>query len=451
MLRIRIFYSFFVSILLMNVGCSKSQLNDDVFTEIPTSRVTIMTRSTGDADIKYPITLYAFSSEGGTLVTNAVANNADDKLSMDMVAGSYRLIAVAGTNGLDVPDMPTTTSDIGIPESGIMDEALQRGAIDITVSDKDVTADISLTYQVAQINLELHDIPSDITEVNVTFSTLYSKESFNGDYSGSKAVTASLTKTETEGVWKAETFHVLPGSGSQLTLSIAMTGSEGTMNYGYTHTSTLNAATPYQLTGSYLEGFEVSGNVSAEGWAETETINFTFGLDGGTPSEGNNDENEDSEDNNEEKNDDGEYLVSEIPSHRTIWNGHYVAVKSNADNISAELLLMSLKEWSVLPVNAVSTVEEYTEGNLGNWHIPTEDELSSLSILGNVNIVESVNSTLAEVNGDGLTTNGLYLCNEAKQYLSIGSVAPTSFNVDSNMQYRLRLVKAIKVKLQTSE
>lgn len=433
-------------ILFVVAGCSKSSLNEDELIDCISSNVTITTRSTGDAAIEYPVTLYAFSADN-TIAASAVANNADDKLSMNMVAGSYRLIAVAGTDGLDIPEEPTANSNIGIPGSGIMTEALQRGAVDITVSDKDVTADISLAYQVAQINLELHDIPTDITKVSVTFSTIYSQESFNGDYSGSKAVTASLTKTETEGVWKAETFYVLPGSGSQLTLSIAMTDTEGTMNYGYTHTSTLKVATPYQLTGSYLEGFEVSGNISAEGWAETETINFTFGLDGGTPSEGDNDENEDSEDNNEETNDDGEILVNEIPSIKTIWNNHLVILKPTADATQAELVLMSLQEWQVQPAEASSIAENYTENEIDGWRIPTDDEMIKISqlVYGTTSLT-NVNSLITGIGGDNLVSLGYYLCSDAERIVLMGVSNPTSMSSTSTNTYYLRLVKTITVR-----
>ena len=429
------------------IGCSQSiQLPDDI--EIENYRaVRIATRST--ADIDYPLTVYAFSNTGA-LVQKVSIDSSDEELMMSLLKGHYMLVAMAGTEGLSAVDAPTKTTDIGIPASGVLTSAVQMGRADIIVGGgNEQTANLAMVYQVAQLDVTLQDIPTETTGLSVTFSSIYTKENFQGDLSVPQSITIALEK-ESDGVWKSPTLYTLPGNSTQLTLSISMESAKGTETYGYTHTSNLVAGTPYTLTGSYNGYFEISGLVTSEGWNAAVNINFTFG------GEGSNDnilpDNKDEEDEDENNKEEEVFTVTEIPQAQTIWNGHFVASATSTDSQNATLMLMSLSEWettgSLAATNIYSQTTNYSENGISGWCVPTTSELtnmiSTLSLGGNI---DNINYLLHNNQGIKLTGGGHYLCDGGAKYLQMGSTQAAK-SIESSGSYRLRLVKLIKVKLQ---
>ena len=430
------------------IGCSQSiQLPDDI--EIENYRaVRIATRST--ADIDYPLAVYAFSNTGA-LVQKVSIDSSDEELMMSLLKGHYMLVAMAGTEGLSAVDAPTKTTDIGIPASGVLTSAVQMGRADITVGGgNEQTATLAMTYQVAQLDVTLQDIPTETTGLSVTFSSIYTKENFQGDLSVPQSITIALEK-ESDGVWKSPTLYTLPGNSTQLTLSISMESAKGTETYGYTHTSNLVAGTPYTLTGSYNGYFEISGLVTSEGWNAAENINFTFG------GEGSNDnilpDNKDEEDEDENNKEEEVFTVTDIPQAQTIWNGHFVASATSTDSQNATLMLMSLSEWETTGSQAATTIysqtTNYSENGISGWCVPTTSELTNMiSTLSRSESIEKTNRALANNGGTTLTNGQFYLCDEGTKYLKMGNTKEGAKSIESSGSYRLRLVKLIKVKLQ---
>jgi len=448
-------------------GCSSPISEIEQPTDTTPRMVGITTRST--ADISYPMTLYAFYSRSGALAGTTTAFSADDILTLPLRLGSYHLVAMAGTEGLEKVTSPTADQSIGVPERGYINSAIQMGGVDITVEDKDISADLEMSYQVAQIDIELYDIPTDITAVNVSLSSLYSDMTFRGNLSGEQTISIPLEKVEGEDdTWKSNTIYTLKGSSTQLTLSISMTNETSTKTYGYTHTNNLEAGTPYTFIGSYIEGFYLTGAVTSKGWNKPQNINFTFGIGAGAnedngDNEEDNGENDENEGNNDNTNNsqgtkdddqpddtDASYWVSTIPEAISIWNGHFVGVATkSSDNTSAELLLISLQEWEKTTAEAITVQNEYTESHLGNWRIPTAAEMTTIASWGkteNMNTLDRANGKLTNEGGGTKLTNGAYyLCDDGAKIVKFSESKAS--NAASDVTYRLRLVRTITVKI----
>ncbi len=411
------------------VSCCKS--TDEFSEQTEKKTVEVVTRSTTEID--YPLALYAFHAESGHLAKSVTAYDADDILELPLALGNYHLIALAGTDGLAATNPSSIDEGIGIPESGLIGSALQMGRANIEVASSDVEVNLAMAYQVAQIDVELQDIPTDVTSLSVTLASLHGNETFRGTLSKPMAVSIPLNKQTDGTTWQSSTVYTLPGSSTQLTLSINMTSGDTSKTYGYTHTTNLKAGTPYTLVGSFKDGFNLTGTVTPAGWNAAENIAFTFGIESG----------------NHTSND--QYITTAIPSAQSIWDGHFVARVKNITETSAEVLLISLAEWSATGANAssvaASAVSEHTEGNMNNWRIPTSEEMlkdiiPALSTSGNI---DSTNALLTQAGGSKLTNGAGYLCDDATKFVKMGSKDAASTISDAT-SYRLRLVKTIIVK-----
>ena len=414
----------FTAIALCMSSCSKSI---DEITE-PTEKkvVEVVTRSSSAASIEYPLTLYAFSSDG-TLAESATADDADDPLQMQLPVGdSYRLVALAGAAGLTPVTSPSSTTDIGIPTSGLITSPVQMGQADISTVTTDVEANLTLSYQVAQLTVQLHNISADATAVNVTLSSLYTNETFEGTLSGKGTVTIPLAKTENATTWASSTVYTLPGvENTPLVVGINIVTNDKTQNYSYTHSSTLQAGTPYSLVGTYDGEFNLTGTITPTGWNASQSISFTFGAE-------NLNNGGDTPDNNEN-------TPSEFPEALTLWNELFVARVTPINNNTAELLLLNrLDEWtSISEADIDDIVNSYTEKNVSDWRVPTEEELIYLSTN-----YTSINDVISSM---GKKLTGSYFCNDGANYVTMGS--ESAGNAGSN-KFKLRLVKSVTVSVQ---
>lgn len=456
-----------LSSIVISYSCS-NELEDVGSTSAEGRMVTITTRSTTAAEIEYPITLYAFRNSDGKFFKSVTINSSSD-VQMLLPEGGYKIVAMAGISGLTLPTNPLLTTDIGVPDVGLIDSPLQIGRVDVLVNNVATNVDINMAYQVARVNLSLTDIPENITSVSVSFSSMYESLTFNGTLSGSKTITMDLVN-QNDGTWYAPVAYMLPGQTTQLTLSISMTDETSTNTYGYTHTTNLKAGTPYELVGSYKGEFIVSGTITSEGWASTESIGFNFGPGAeedntGSGNTGGSDDNggagnegEGGEGGNSDTSLDKIYEVDAIPNRWAKWEGHFVVgvTYTSSDNASADLLLMSLQEWTggleVLRGN-ITYEEGATENNIQKeWHIPSKDELKRISIGISPQNLTSINTILANLGGVALTSSGKYICEDQSLYvIMVGdSTYPISNSNLNNTDYRLRLVKTVKVQLKSA-
>ena len=432
MKSIRTFYACaLVALSACVASCSKS--SDELNEQTEKKTVEVVTRSTTNID--YPLALHAFHAESGRLAKSVIAYDADDILELPLAQGSYHLIALTGTDGLATTTPSSIDNSIGIPNNGLISSPIQMGRATIEVASADVEANLAMAYQVAQLDVELQDIPADVTDVSITLASLYGDETYRGTLSGTRAISIPLSKQTDGTTWKSNTVYTLPGSSTQLTLSISLTSSDISKTYGYTQSTNLKAGTPYTLVGSFKDGFKLTGTVTPAGWNAAENITFTFGIESG------------------ENSPTDLFVEAAIPSAMSIWNGHLVASVKNNTETSAEVLLISLDEWESTGANATSiasaAMNDYKEDNIANWRIPSseemlEDIIPTLSLSGNIDLTCSL---LTQAGGTGLTNGAGYLCDGATKSAKMGSKNPAT-DISASASYRLRLVKTVTVKTQ---
>lgn len=434
-----------LSAMLMT-SCEQNLLNDEEEESSGVqSKLSIHTRSTA-TDVPYPVTVGVFKSDG-TLVSSQTIATASDPLSFELTAGSYRLVALAGTTGYVIPQPLSLTTAITLQdENHTAATALMTGGADVKITTANASADVTLSYAVARAAITLTDVPTDVTAVSVSFSPQYGGMALNGTYSdGGKVASVNCVKDEvastgTAATWKTTEFYLLPGSGQQTTLSIAMTDGKGqSSTYGYTHTSPLAAATPYVLTGSYLHGFTLDGTLKVAGWNDLVEIGFQYG---GTA-------------NSDPTESDEAVAVADIPETGTIWNGACVAgVNSTAFN-EATVLLMSITEWnSLTPTELAEAVTAYSLPQItGTWRLPTDSEVATLrSVRTSMESISEFDDFLTAAGGTVSSASAYYLCKTTGgtflKYKWGGETQPAELGTSTT--FRARAVKSVKVKVQES-
>ena len=424
----------FTAIVLSLCSCSKSI--DEIAEPTEKRAVEIFTRSSSAATIEYPLTLYAFKSTG-ELVESAIAEEEGDPLQLQIPAGSYKFTALAGATGLSSVASPTLDTSIGIPEDGLITSPIQMGHADLSIGATNTEVTIAMTYQVAKVDVELYNIPTDATEVSVTLSTQYADKTFSGTWIDENTVIIPLTQTEGTTTWKSATTYILPGVASKpLVVGISVTAGDQTKVYSYTHTSNLTAGTPYTLKGSYDGEVNINGAISAEGWNNPVEISFSFGSEninnGGNDNNGNNGG-----------------TPSEFPAALSVWNNHFVmAVTTNDTQTEAELLLLALRDWEVSMSEIETKIAGYQENELSGWRVPTEEELKHIATtLEESKTFNSVNNTLLSINGDKLVEKAYFCEDGGTRYVKMRD---SSFfgNTLEDSAYRLRLVKTVTVSVQ---
>ena len=430
-------------------SCEKVELDDIDDMAEGTTEVKILTRSTDGESTVLPLMVYAFDLNTGYLANSISIESASDSPILNLSPGNYQVVALSFSNVCSV-DTPNEIEDIlQLPEENYIDESLMMGSATVNVTSN-TTANITLYNQVCAIDLSLSDIPSDVTNVSVTLSFLYNAITFSGNLLGNVATTVRLTR-DSNGVWSAPRFYILPNKNDRLTLSISTTSSSEEQTYGYTYNGKLEANTPYAINGSYSDGFSVNGVINLAGWNKPQEINFHFGAvstPDDTPSEPTEDDMQ-------------EFTVSTIPTAGTLWDNHFVAAVLDATATSAELILLSTTEWTDItsafhadtPTMATDITSSYNEGEIKGWCIPTRDEAKLMRTSIGLDHLSKTNSLLSSNNipplASGEQEDGnkvRYLCDDAAYTYAWNST--TTSKSGSKRTYHLRLIKRIRVKTE---
>lgn len=441
--------SFLLALLtcIICTSCEKVELDDIDGTTEGTTKVKILTRSTNGESAVLPLMIYAFDLNTGYLANCISIESESDSPVLSLSPGNYQVVALSFSNVCSV-DSPNEIEDfLQLPEENYIDEPLKMGSATVNVTSN-TTANITLYNQVCAIDISLSDIPSDVTDVNVTLSFLYNAITFSGNLLGNGATTVRLTR-DSNGVWNAPRFYILPNKNNRLTLSISTTSPVGEQTYGYTYNGKLEANTPYAIKGSYSNGFSVNGVVNLAGWNNPQQINFHFGSTN-TPNDSPSEPTED---------DMQEYTVASIPTAGTLWENHFVAAVLDATATSAELILLSTAEWTDItsafhadtPTMATDIASSYIEGEIREWSLPTREEAKlmrstiGLGLLSKTNSVLASNSIPPLASGEQEDGNKVrYLCDEAAYTYAWDS--STTSKSGSKRTYHLRLIKRIRVK-----
>jgi hypothetical protein len=312
---------------------------------------------------------------------------------------------------------------------------LMIGKADIGVSrNAGTTAEIALSYVVAQLNVKLKNVPTDISTVQLSISPLHSSLSMGGEFGGDAQKIKVDCSLNEDGTWTAQPTYIFPGSGEETTFSVYFKKEDGTeFTYGYTYQGTPEANHPFNITGSFADGIIVGGSFEITGWEEAINVEFTFGANV-VPDE------------EETESEEPEIDLSSVPEVGSIWNGTIVADIGEADENGVNLLLMSLDEWEATTSDISSITDGYSVNELTGWRLPTHEEAALLrarfSGTGRLELNELIEEYDPDLYGLADGEKERYVCTKNDTYYSFRFVSgTTTTKAGEKRTYYVRLVK----------
>ena len=458
-----LFLSFAMTCCILS-SCEKVDMledgedGDQTNTSGVTRNVKLVAKAIDNTDVAYPLTIYAFDTEGNN-VTSTVINSKDDaSATLKLKKGRYHLTAVSLPSSYEpLSSVKDWNATFSMPKSGYATEPLMTGSADINVTSSDQIAHISLGYRQASLSVTINDVPSSVTSVDVTLSSAYTDMTLAADLSGKMMVTVPCVKgaaSNNGATWSTGKFYILPSVNAQPSITISFSGgTTGDVSYSHTYNASLLAGTPYNFTATYKGKAEGGGgssdddvtintDISAGKWADEVKESFNFGPDV----------------NKTESSSDPEsnvITVTTLPGSGDIWNGHVVGFVNEISETEREVVLISIKEWekisSAFSSNANQAKEiaaQYEENGLSGWIIPTRNDGMALNRLYSYdNNRALINSALETCGGTGLiqmygTSAVRYLCEDAEYTYSYKSATITK--AGEKTTYYLRLVKYLK-------
>ena len=253
--------------ILMTVGTSCSNTTNEEPTE--TRSINISARTAEEnADIDWPLKFYAFKSDTKNMVSSTTINDAEADAKLQLNRGKYTLVALAGTDNLDIPESPTLDASIGVPENGIFTTPPQMTTETIEVESDNIATTMTLSYPVAKIALTLNDMPTATTTASATLTNLYGAIAFDGTMTAKASPTLELNN-QGNGTWTSGTAYVMPSDGN---LALTITTNDG--SYTITTSSELEAGKSYQLKGAYKDEITVTVTFGFQGWTDDNDIDF---------------------------------------------------------------------------------------------------------------------------------------------------------------------------------
>lgn len=458
-----LFLSFAMTCCILS-SCEKVDMledgedGDQTNTSGVTRNVKLVAKAIDNTDVAYPLTIYAFDTEGNN-VTSTVINSKDDaSATLKLKKGRYHLTAVSLPSSYEpLSSVKDWNATFSMPKSGYATEPLMTGSADINVTSSDQIAHISLGYRQASLSVTINDVPSSVTSVDVTLSSAYTDMTLAADLSGKMMVTVPCVKgaaSNNGATWSTEKFYILPSVNAQPSITISFSGgTTGDASYSHTYNASLLAGTPYNFTATYKGKAEGGGgssdddvtintDISAGKWADEVKESFNFGPD----------VNKTESPSDPESN---VITVTTLPGSGDIWNGHVVGFVNEISETEREVVLISIKEWekisSAFSSNANQAKEiaaQYEENGLSGWIIPTRNDGMALNRLYSYdNNRALINSALETCGGTGLiqmygTSAVRYLCEDAEYTYSYKSATITK--AGEKTTYYLRLVKYLK-------
>ncbi len=458
-----LFLSFAMTCCILS-SCEKVDMLEDggdgaqTNTSGVTRNVKLVAKAIDNTDVAYPLTIYAFDTEGNN-VTSTVINSKDDaSATLKLKKGRYHLTAVSLPSSYEsLSSVKDWNATFSMPKSGYATEPLMTGSADINVTSSDQIAHISLGYRQASLSVTINDVPSSVTSVDVTLSSAYTDMTLAADLSGKMMVTVPCVKgaaSNNGATWSTGKFYILPSVNAQPSITISFSGgTTGDVSYSHTYNASLLAGTPYNFTATYKGKAEGGGgstdddvtintDISAGKWADEVKEAFNFGPETVQPETPSNPES-------------NVITVTTLPGSGDIWNGHVVGFVNEISETEREIVLISAKEWekisSAFSSNANQAKEiaaQYEENGLSGWIIPTRNDGMALNRLYSYdNNRALINSALETCGGTGLiqmygTSTVRYLCEDAEHTYSYKSATITK--AGEKATYYLRLVKYLK-------
>lgn len=453
-------YLIYIIIACFAFSCQQLPEDDDAVFSDGDKTLKVKVRTAGDAEIVYPLYLYAFTSKG-KLVASQTIVGAEDNMALPLTKGDFQVVALSGaSDDYQLPESPELDDAIVLSATDGADTPLMLGRANVEVGDsEESSAQITLTYVVAALKVKLKDVPENVTDVQLSLSPLYSSLSMGGEYGNEGdfqkvKVNCSLVS---EGVWAAETTYIFPGNAKETVFSIYFKTDDGTeVTYGYTTDDVPTANYLFNVTGTYAGGVIVGGNFDVTDWEGSIDVDFDFGGDMVPDDDENGDNDEDDGKDDEGEGDDGQTDVKleGVPEVGTIWNDMIVVDMGEADDTGVDLLLMSMDEWRYIYVSEADEVpKEYSINGISGWRYPTYEEAALLRNRFNTYNLDDLNDLIEEYDEEyGYNLYGLsdgdderYLCLKDGVYYSFQFVPATSrTKAGEKRSYYVRLVKTYR-------
>ena len=430
---------------LITISCQQVPEDDGWLSAEDTKSLKIKVRSAENVEIAYPLYLYAFN-KNGKLAASQTINDEGNNMALSLTDGEFQIVAVSGiSDDYQLPEKPTLDDAIVLSNTKGADTPLMVGRADIAVSRSEGTsAEIALTYVVAQLNVMLKNVPDDVSTVELSISPLHSSLTMGGEYGGeSQKIKVSCTLEE-DGTWRAQPTYIFPGSGKETTFSVYFKKEDGTeLTYGYTYKGIPEANHPFNITGSFAEGIIVGGSFEINGWEEAINVEFTFGANV-VP-------DDDEEEKEEEEKEDVQIDMTNVPEIGTIWNDMIVADIGEADETGVDLLLMSLDEWEATTSEVTDILDGYSVNGISKWRLPTHDEAAVLRARFSGDNRWELNDLIEEYDSSlyGLDGEERYLCTKNGLYYSFKFVIGTrTTEAGEKKSYYVRLVKTFRMDIE---
>lgn len=373
-------------------SCSQEVINEEMAE--PNSRLKVMTRSTGEAEVNYPVRLYVFGSDQKCKAVQTL-EQADDAIDIKLPEGSYDVYALGGAEGnryvLPTASSASKTSVIALQE-GQKHGNLMAGHSLVTLSANGSNSlTIGLERKVMLIKgIVITNVPESTGAVSIKIAPLQGEMLLDGSYQGTdNGNTIALTKQSDNTTWAMASSdnYLLPSVGKPtITVTIDNTA------YSYTCATELEANHQISIEGTYKPStsttpteITLSGTITGPTWGDEKSISFDFGEGAG-------------ENNTSSAN---------IPNTGEIYQGCYVlAVDGNKVT-----LLSSTQKQNVLidaDLDNQTTIASNIDGALAswggtvstNWRLMTDGEAKII-----INSYETINSKDI---GDKLMNNGYF-------------------------------------------
>lgn len=385
-----------------------------------------------NAEICYPLHIYAFNQKGENAARQTIESE-EEAIELELPKGDFHIFAIAGcSEEYSLPERPKITDKIQMEDGKGAKNPIMTGKADISIGDKSSRLEITLSYAVTAISVELKGLPADVASVSLSLSPMYSSLLMSGEYEDKGGKIEIPCWLDTENIWNANTLYTFPGSGEETTLSILVTKKDGTeTTYAYTYKGIPEANRAFNVSGNYTGGITVGGEFIVKGWEEPIQVNFDFGL---IEEESGKDDTENEEDNSGEEEEDN----LNAPEVGSIWND---AIVVNVEG--SNVLVMSLEEWACYADELNQLMEEIgTDG----WDLPTTSEARLLNQTFQGNNLSMLNDLLWDNNYDQIDETKRYFYNHNGYIYAFGFKSSSQFReAGLKTKYRLRLVKTIKL------
>ena len=409
----------------------------------------VKVRSADEAEIVYPIYLYAFS-EDGKLAASQTIEDAEKEMSLLLSKDEeFQVVAVAGiSDAYQLPESPDIDDVITLTGSEGAETPLMVGRVSVDLEEaSSATVTIGLSYAVAALNVELKEVPENVSAVQLALSPLHSTLSMGGEYGGTSQKVKVDCTLASEGVWSANTVYIFPGNATETVFSIYFKMDDGSeVIYGYTFQGAPKANHLFNVTGTYTGGVVVGGSFSVDGWEGAVDAIFNFGANVVPDSDEDEEEDEKGNENGDDtEEDEPEIDLTNVPEVGTIWNDMIVVDIGEADEDGVDLLLMSLDEWEIVTDEVGLLIEGYTVNGISGWRLPDYNEATLIRARFSGDAREELNELIAaydsELYGLSASSGDRYLCLKNEQYYSFSFAPKTNISPAESRTYYARLVK----------